>query len=86
MVGLIFAKAFFPSNPAPITISAKGVAMEAILLMVLSINTGNSRCSNEVAAPNTIPIMIGFLQMFLNAFLIFLSSSFDASNVSTITE
>ena len=39
-VGLIFAKAFLPSNPAPSTINASGVASCATMLMVLSTSIG----------------------------------------------
>ena len=63
-VGLIFASAFFPSKPAPKVINASGVAIDATLLIVLSISTGKSRRSRDAANPNAIDKMIGFFKMF----------------------
>jgi len=40
IVGRIFASAFLPSNPAPIVMSARGVAICATLFTVLSTITG----------------------------------------------
>ena len=71
IVGLIFASAFLPSNPAPIVISASGVAICATLLTVLLIIVGNSIPKSPTINPAKMPRMIGFLAIPIHASLIF---------------
>ena len=90
MVGAIFASAFLPSNPAPMVISAKGVAICATLLTVLFTSVGNWIPSSPTISPARILKMIGFLHILIPACRIFAFLSIPvlsfASNVSTITE
>ena len=89
IVGLIFASAFLPSNVAPIEISASGEAITARLFIVLSIILGKFIFKNDAARPKKIPIIIGFLSIFISACLIrLLSPKFSLlllSNVKIIT-
>ena len=80
-VGLIFLIAFFPSNDAPIHISATGVAVCAILLIVLLIITGYLNPAREDNNPSTIPIIIGLVTILKHAFLMFSFLSVDCSSV-----
>ena len=68
-VGLIFLIAFLPSNPAPIHISAIGVAVCDIFAIVLSIIAGKSILRSEATSPARIPIIIGLVIMLYKAFL-----------------
>ena len=80
-VGLIFLIAFFPSNDAPIHISATGVAVCAILLIALLIITGYLNPAREDNNPSTIPIIIGLVTILKHAFLMFSFLSVDCSSV-----
>ena len=80
--------AFFPSKPAPTTISAMGVAVAATLFIAFNGIVGILSPVHATIIPRKIPIIIGFFSTLIKDFLIaslpFLLSL--ASTVRIITE
>ena len=73
IVGLIFARALRPSNVAPTTRSAIGLAVPPMLLITFNGMYGIGIRQNAKTQPARIPIIIGFLITFIKAFLIFIT-------------
>ncbi len=90
IVGPIFARAARPSKPAPVAMSASGVAICATVSIVLFTTAGKRIPASPTASPRRIAMMIGFFAMPIAASLIFSERlsplAPSPSNVSTTTE